>query len=110
MPPTSDAASSTSTLPPRREAKIAAVIPTEQMPHDVNGRPFELLCNPTGIISRTNPSQVFEAVLGKIAEKRAAGVDVISLGIGDPDRPTPPLIVEAIRRIADESSVSSLFD
>jgi LL-diaminopimelate aminotransferase len=32
----------------------------------------------------------------KIDEKRAAGVDVISLGIGDPDRPTPELIVEAM--------------
>jgi LL-diaminopimelate aminotransferase len=32
----------------------------------------------------------------KIAEKQAAGVDVISLGIGDPDRPTPEQIVEAM--------------
>jgi LL-diaminopimelate aminotransferase len=30
----------------------------------------------------------------KIEHKRAAGVDVISLGIGDPDRPTPGHIVE----------------
>jgi LL-diaminopimelate aminotransferase len=30
----------------------------------------------------------------KIEQKRAAGVDVISLGIGDPDRPTPDHIVE----------------
>ncbi len=34
----------------------------------------------------------------KIAAKRAAGVDVISLGIGDPDRPTPALVVEAMQR------------
>src|SRR5204862_4467123 len=33
---------------------------------------------------------------------RAAGIDVISLGIGDPDRPTPPLIVEAMEEaVAD---------
>ena len=32
----------------------------------------------------------------KIAEKKAAGIDVISLGIGDPDRPTPEHIVEAM--------------
>ncbi|HEY2182064.1 MAG TPA: LL-diaminopimelate aminotransferase [Solirubrobacteraceae bacterium] len=38
----------------------------------------------------------------KIAEKRAAGVDVISLGIGDPDRPTPPLIVEAMQEAVSE--------
>jgi len=32
-----------------------------------------------------------------IADKRAAGIDVISLGIGDPDMPTPAPIVEALR-------------
>jgi LL-diaminopimelate aminotransferase len=32
----------------------------------------------------------------KIERKRRAGVDVISLGIGDPDHPTPPHIVEAM--------------
>jgi LL-diaminopimelate aminotransferase len=30
----------------------------------------------------------------KIADKQAAGVDVISLGIGDPDQPTPEMVVE----------------
>jgi LL-diaminopimelate aminotransferase len=34
----------------------------------------------------------------KIADKRAAGVDVISLGIGDPDLPTPAGTVEAMAR------------
>ena len=38
----------------------------------------------------------------KIAEKRAAGADVISLGIGDPDLPTPAYIVEEMQRqVAD---------
>jgi LL-diaminopimelate aminotransferase len=32
----------------------------------------------------------------KIEEKRAAGIDVISLGIGDPDQPTPEHIVESM--------------
>jgi LL-diaminopimelate aminotransferase len=32
----------------------------------------------------------------KIADKRKAGVDVISLGIGDPDEPTPANIVDAM--------------
>ena len=43
------------------------------------------------------PPYAFAQLERKIAEKRAAGVDVISLGIGDPDRPTPPLIVEAMQ-------------
>jgi LL-diaminopimelate aminotransferase len=34
----------------------------------------------------------------KIERKRADGIDVISLGIGDPDRPTPQHIVEAVAK------------
>jgi LL-diaminopimelate aminotransferase len=41
------------------------------------------------------PPYLFAELERKIAEKRAAGVDVISLGIGDPDTPTPAAIVEA---------------
>jgi len=48
------------------------------------------------------PPYAFAAMERKIAEKRAAGVDVISLGIGDPDRPTPPLIVEAMQEAVTE--------
>ncbi len=36
----------------------------------------------------------------KVREKRAAGVDVISLGIGDPDTPTPELVVDALAQAA----------
>lgn len=38
---------------------------------------------------------LFAQLERKIAEKKAAGVDVISLGIGDPDTPTYPAIVAA---------------
>src|SRR3981189_1733556 len=48
------------------------------------------------------PPYAFAELERKIAEKRAAGVDVISLGIGDPDRPTPPLIVEAMQEAVTE--------
>ncbi len=48
------------------------------------------------------PPYAFAALERKIAEKRAAGVDVISLGIGDPDRPTPALIVEAMQEAVSE--------
>lgn len=48
------------------------------------------------------PPYLFAELERKIAEKRAAGVDVISLGIGDPDRPTPPLIVEAMQEAVTE--------
>src|SRR2546423_1984106 len=51
------------------------------------------------IAQRVNdlPPYLFAELERKIAEKRAAGVDVISLGIGDPDRPTPELVVRAMQ-------------
>src|ERR671933_991680 len=42
------------------------------------------------------PPYLFAQLERKIAEKKAAGVDVISLGIGDPDTPTPDLVVDAL--------------
>jgi LL-diaminopimelate aminotransferase len=48
------------------------------------------------------PPYAFAQLERKIADKRAAGVDVISLGIGDPDRPTPPLIVQAMQEAVSE--------
>ena len=39
------------------------------------------------------PPYLFAEIERKIAAKRAEGVDIISLGIGDPDTPTPPAVV-----------------
>jgi LL-diaminopimelate aminotransferase len=51
------------------------------------------------------PPYMFAELERRIAERRDAGVDVISLGIGDPDRPTYPHIVEAMERaVADPST------
>jgi LL-diaminopimelate aminotransferase len=48
------------------------------------------------------PPYLFAELERKVREKRAAGIEVISLGIGDPDRPTPPLVVEAMQEaVAD---------
>ena len=45
---------------------------------------------------------LFAEMERKISEKRKSGVDVISLGIGDPDLPTPGYIVEEMQRqVAD---------
>ncbi len=48
------------------------------------------------------PPYLFAQLERKIAEKKAQGIDVISLGIGDPDTPTPPLVVEALRAAAGD--------
>ncbi|MGH2824136.1 MAG: aminotransferase class I/II-fold pyridoxal phosphate-dependent enzyme, partial [Thermoleophilaceae bacterium] len=49
------------------------------------------------------PPYLFAELERKVSEKRAAGVDVISLGIGDPDTPTPEHVVEALAAAAHES-------
>lgn len=48
---------------------VVKIVPDAHMPHDKDGQPYEVLANPLGVISRTNPSQIIEAVLGKIAER-----------------------------------------
>lgn len=45
----------------------------------------------------TLPPYLFAELDKKLAAKRAQGVDVISLGVGDPDLPTPEHVVEAMR-------------
>jgi LL-diaminopimelate aminotransferase len=43
------------------------------------------------------PPYMFAELERRIADKRAAGIDVISLGIGDPDTPTYAHVVEAMQ-------------
>ncbi len=48
------------------------------------------------------PPYMFAELERKVADKKAAGIDVISLGIGDPDAETFPYIVEAMQQaVAD---------
>jgi len=48
------------------------------------------------------PPYLFAELERKIAAKRAVGIDVISLGIGDPDMPTyAPIVAAAQRAVAD---------
>ena len=51
------------------------------------------------------PAYMFAELERRVAEKRKAGIDVISLGIGDPDRATYPHIVEAMQTaVADPAN------
>ena len=50
------------------------------------------------------PPYLFAEIDRKIAERKAAGVDVISFGIGDPDLPTPDFVVEELARAARDPS------
>ena len=47
---------------------LSMIVPDHEMPTDSKGRPMELLLSPIGLINRSNPSQLYEAQLGKIAE------------------------------------------
>jgi LL-diaminopimelate aminotransferase len=49
------------------------------------------------------PPYLFAELERKIEENQKAGVDVISLGIGDPDLPTPPAVVAELQRQAARS-------
>jgi DNA-directed RNA polymerase beta subunit len=49
---------------------LSSVVPDDQMPHDEQGRPLEVLLGPTGVVTRVNPSVLSTSLLGKIAEKR----------------------------------------
>ena len=47
------------------------------------------------------PPYLFAEIDKQKREARARGVDLIDMGIGDPDLPTPPHIIEAIKRSAE---------
>ena len=47
------------------------------------------------------PPYLFAEIDRKIAEAKARGVDIISLGIGDPDTPTLPPVVEEMHKAID---------
>jgi LL-diaminopimelate aminotransferase len=46
------------------------------------------------------PPYLFAELERKVTEAEKAGVDVISLGIGDPDLPTPPAVIDALAEAA----------
>jgi alanine-synthesizing transaminase len=46
------------------------------------------------------PPYVFAEVTSLLLDARRAGRDVVDLGMGNPDLPTPPHIVEKIREVA----------
>jgi LL-diaminopimelate aminotransferase len=50
------------------------------------------------------PPYLFAEIDRKVAERKAAGVDVISFGVGDPDLPTPDFVVEELARAARDPS------
>lgn len=50
------------------------------------------------------PPYLFAEIDRKVARARAAGVDIISFGVGDPDLPTPPHVVDALAQAARDAA------
>ena len=50
------------------------------------------------------PPYLFAELDRRISERRAAGQDIISLGVGDPDSPTPDHVVDAVVEAARDPS------
>ena len=48
------------------------------------------------------PVYLFDALDAAKAEQEAKGVDVINLSVGDPDRPTPKYIIDAMKQAVDD--------
>jgi LL-diaminopimelate aminotransferase len=50
------------------------------------------------------PPYLFAEIDAKKQEMKASGIDIIDLGIGDPDIPTPPNIINALKKAAEDPS------
>ena len=48
------------------------------------------------------PPYLFKELDRQKEEVRATGVDIIDLGVGDPDLPTPPHIIDALKKAAED--------
>ena len=50
------------------------------------------------------PPYLFAEIDRKVALAKARGADIISFGVGDPDLPSPPHVVEALAKAANDSA------
>ena len=48
------------------------------------------------------PPYLFVQIRNKVREAKERGVDVISLGVGDPDQPTPAHVIQALQAAAED--------
>ncbi|KKN22198.1 hypothetical protein LCGC14_0917720, partial [marine sediment metagenome] len=48
---------------------VSKIVADDQMPHDKDGSPIEIILSPLGVVSRVNPAQLIETALGKVSKK-----------------------------------------
>jgi len=58
------------------KGEISQIIPDDQMPRTAKGEPFDIIFSPLGLITRTNVSQIYETLLGKVAHKTGKPITV----------------------------------
>lgn len=84
---------------------VASIVPDAKMLKDEGGKPVELIMTSAGVVSRINPAQLHEALLGKIAEK--TGKPILF------DNADSKNVVEWVEALAKKHSVKEkehLFD
>jgi len=60
------------------KAEISLIMPDDQMPRTMDGKPLEVLLNPLSISSRVNNGLPYEIMLGKVARKLGKALKVPS--------------------------------
>lgn len=58
---------------------IAQIVPNAKMIQDENEKPVDVIMTSAGVVSRTNPSQIIETAVGKVAEKTGKPILVENL-------------------------------
>src|SRR5258706_13415394 len=48
------------------------------------------------------PPYLYVQIRKKVREAQERGIDVISLGVGDPDQPTPQHVIDALAKAAND--------
>ncbi|MBA4119180.1 MAG: LL-diaminopimelate aminotransferase [Isosphaera sp.] len=76
----------------------AAITDTHTNPNPSAPKPTDLRAERL----RALPPFLFNAIDDKKRAAIAAGKDVINLGVGDPDRPTPQFVIQAMRQALDQ--------
>ncbi len=55
---------------------VTKIVPTDMMPRRADGKPIDIIMDPHGLPSRMNVGQDYEAILGKIAEKKGEPITI----------------------------------
>ena len=88
---------------------VASIYPDDQMPHDVNGEPFEMAMSPLGTVSRTNPgAAAAEIPMGKLAKKLGHPINIDDLKLQLPEDFRDK--IDIIEMTATEESSSTIRD